>query len=83
MATPSASMLSDPPLGSPVSIERHYAPSEVSQIWQLDVATVPRLFRDEPGVLVLQSSIKKGIREYKTIRIPKSVLERVHQRLQR
>lgn len=63
--------------------ERHFAPAEIAELWKLDVETVRRLFQDEPGVMVLQAPAKKGKRPYKTIRIPISVLERVHRRLQR
>jgi hypothetical protein len=63
--------------------ERHYAPSEVAGFWHVDVEMIRRIFRDEPGVMVLQIPMKKGKRPYKTIRIPQSVLERVHKRLQR
>jgi hypothetical protein len=68
---------------TPLPVERHYAPSEVAELWQFNVETIRRLFQDEPGVLVLQAAVKKGRRPYKTIRIPQSVLERVHKRLQR
>jgi hypothetical protein len=67
----------------PIPVERHYAPSVVAALWQLDVETIRRLFQDEPGVVILQAPAKKGRRSYKTIRIPQSVLERVHKRLQR
>jgi len=67
----------------PAPVERHYAPSEVGELWQFNVETIRRLFQDEPGVMVLQSPVKKGKRPYTTIRIPQSVLERVHKRLQR
>jgi hypothetical protein len=67
----------------PIPIERHFAPAEVAELWQLDVETIRRLFQAEPGVVVLQAPVKKGRRPYKTIRIPQSVLERVHKRLQR
>jgi hypothetical protein len=59
------------------------APAEVAVLWQFDVETIRKLFQDEPGVVALQSPIKKGRRPYKTIRIPQSVLDRVHKRLQR
>jgi len=68
---------------APASAERHYAPSEVAALWHLSVEMIRRMFRDEPGVVVLQGPIKKGKRPYKTIRIPQSVLTRVHVRLQR
>jgi hypothetical protein len=69
-------------MGSPRPAERHYSPSEVAELWHLNVETIRRHFQDEPGVLVFQSPAKKGRRGYKTIRIPESVLDRVHKRLQ-
>jgi hypothetical protein len=68
---------------APAPAERHYASSEVAVLWNLNVETIRRIFQDEPGVVVLQGPIKRGKRPYKTIRIPQSVLERVHKRLQR
>jgi hypothetical protein len=68
---------------APGPAERHYTPSEVAELWQFNVETIRQLFQDEPGVVVLQAPVKKGRRPYKTIRIPQSVLERVHKRLQR
>jgi hypothetical protein len=76
-------MLTEPSVESSISVKRHYSPAEVADLWQLNVETIRRLFQDEPGVVVLQSPAKKSRRPYKTIRIPQSVLERVHQRLQR
>jgi hypothetical protein len=67
----------------PAAVERHFTPLEVAKIWNVNVETIRRIFQDEPGVLVFQGPIKKGKRPYKTIRIPQSVLERVHKRLQR
>jgi hypothetical protein len=68
---------------TPTPDERHYSPSEVAELWQFNVETIRQLFQDERGVVVLQAPVKKGKRTYKTIRIPHSVLERVHKRLQR
>ena len=67
----------------PLPIERHYSPAEIAKLWKFNVETIRRMFLDEPGVVVLQSAVKKGRRSYKTIRVPESVLERVHRRLQR
>jgi len=67
----------------PAAAERHYAALEVAGLWSLNVETVRRIFQDEPGVVILQSAVKRGKRPYKTIRIPHTVLERVHRRLQR
>jgi hypothetical protein len=68
---------------APAPAERHYASFEVAALWNLNVETIRRMFQDEPGVIVLQGPFKKGKRPYKTIRIPHSVLERVHKRLRR
>jgi hypothetical protein len=70
-------------LEAPSAAERHYSAGEIAELWSLDVETIRRLFENEPGVVVLQSPIQKGKRPYKTIRIPLSVLDRVHKRLQR
>ena len=54
--------------------ERHYSVTEVAKLWALSRDSVRRLFRREPGVLVMGD-------RYVTLRIPESVLERVHRRL--
>ena len=66
----------------PIPIERHFTAGEVAEIWQFDVETIRRLFENEPGVMVLQAPPKKNRRQYRTIRIPQTVLDRVHKRLQ-
>jgi hypothetical protein len=63
---------------------RHYAVSEIAELWNLSDDTVRSIFENEPGVLVLgdvRSSGRK--RRYVTLRIPQGVAERVHRRLQR
>ena len=62
---------------SPVS-ERHYTAAEVAAMWSLSKDTVRRMFQDEPGVLVLGGRSSSRKRRYVTLRIPLSVLERVH-----
>lgn len=54
--------------------ERHYSVSEVANLWALSRDSVRRLFRREPGVLAMGD-------KYVTLRIPESVLKRVHRRL--
>lgn len=62
--------------------ERHYSPAEIAELWNLSTEEVRRIFRDEPGVLVIGSSKPRyGRRRYMTLRIPEDVLERVHRRL--
>jgi hypothetical protein len=47
-------------------------------MWNVSVETVRRLFQNEPGVLVLGGHASGRKRRYTTLRIPQSVLERVH-----
>ena len=54
--------------------ERHYSIPEVAGLWNLSRDSVRRIFRREPGVLVIGD-------RYVTLRIPESVLQRVHRRL--
>lgn len=82
-AMPSELIQPEPVPGLLLAEERHFSPSEVAENWGLSVEMIRRLFQVEPGVLVFQGPARKGKRPYKTIRIPRSVLDRVHARLQR
>ena len=64
-----------------VHIERHYAVTEIAEMWNLSADKVRELFEDEPGVLVIGERSPRHKRRYITLRIPQSVLERVHRRL--
>ncbi len=54
--------------------ERHFSVTDVAKLWSLSRDSVRRIFRQEPGVMVIGE-------RYVTLRIPESVLERVHRRL--
>lgn len=58
--------------------ERHYTVAEVAAMWNLSNDAVRRLFQNEPGVLIFANRIRGSKRRYTTLRIPLSVLERVH-----
>jgi hypothetical protein len=62
--------------------EKHYSVPEIAEMWGLSRAAVRRIFQNEPGVLTLgEPRPKFGRRRGKvTLRIPQSVLERVHRR---
>ena len=64
-----------------VQIERHYAVTEIAEMWNLSPDKVRELFEDEPGVLVIGDRNPRHPRRYVTLRIPHSVLQRVHRRL--
>jgi hypothetical protein len=63
--------------------ERHYSVAEIAEMWNLSPSAVRKLFQEEPGVLALgEPRPRFGRRRGKvTLRIPQSVLERVHRRL--
>jgi transcriptional regulator GlxA family with amidase domain len=61
--------------------ERHYSLDELATLWNLSADTVRRLFEREPGVLVIERARSRNARRYRTLRIPESVVERVHRRL--
>jgi hypothetical protein len=50
-------------------------------MWNLSPDKVRDLFEHEQGVLVIGESNSRRKRRYLTLRIPQSVLERVHHRL--
>jgi len=64
-----------------VHIERHYAVTEIAEMWNLSVDKVRDIFENEPGVLLLGERSPRHKRRYVTLRIPQTVLERVHCRL--
>jgi hypothetical protein len=63
----------------PDPLERHFSPEVLAQIWGFDTSTIRRMFQDEPGVLkVGKSGRRDGKRDYITLRIPESVVQRVY-----
>lgn len=61
--------------------EKHYTPQQLAEAWCLSLKAIRTLFRDEPGVLVLERPETRHKRGYATLRIPASVADRVHLRL--
>jgi hypothetical protein len=62
--------------------EHHYSVNEVAVLWTLSTDAIRKLFQDEPGVLVLGGdSRSRHKRRYTTLRIPESVVARVHKRM--
>ena len=64
-----------------VPAERHYAVIEVAEMWHLSPDKVREIFEHERGVLVLGDRNPRHKRRYLTLRIPHTVLLRVHNRL--
>jgi hypothetical protein len=61
--------------------EKHWTPIEVAQQWGVSSDLIRSLFRDEPGVLKIDRPGTRAKRAYATLRIPDSVLVRVHTRM--
>jgi hypothetical protein len=61
--------------------EHHYTVAEIGEVWNLSTDVVRTIFEREPGVLVIGDDSPKEKRRYTTLRIPRSVAERVHRRL--
>jgi hypothetical protein len=62
------------------ALERHYSVTEVAKMWALSEKTVRRMFGDEDGVLNWGAPETRRKRGYRTLRIPESVLHRVHRK---
>jgi hypothetical protein len=63
------------------SFEQHYSPAELATLWALSPNFIRRVFQDEEGVIVIDRKEKLHKRGYKTLRIPRSVALRVHNKL--
>ena len=70
------------PATSATFTERHYSVAEIAVLWSLSTDAVRSLFAREHGVMVLGGDASTPTkRRYRTLRIPESVVQRVHQRL--
>ena len=63
------------------SQERHFTVSEIAKMWGLSRDTVTRLFAHEIGVFKLKRPETVYKRKHTTLRIPESVVIRVHSRM--
>jgi transcriptional regulator GlxA family with amidase domain len=64
------------------AFERHFTVDELAELWGLSRDSIIRIFEKEPGVLVVQTPKgNRGRRGYRTLRIPESVMCRVHRRI--
>jgi hypothetical protein len=67
--------------GAATALERRYRPDEVAEMWGLSVKVIRQIFAAEPGVLKVDRHETRNKRGYCTMRIPESVVVRVHKRL--
>lgn len=61
--------------------QHHYTADQIAKMWSLSTDTVRRLFQGEDGVLKIVRPGNRYKRTYVTLRIPESVLNRVHRRI--
>jgi len=66
-----------------VAFDRHYCVSELAKVWGLSERTIRRIFHNEPGVFKWESRETRFKRGYTTLRIPESVVLRVHRGLRK
>ena len=84
MATFQASADSAPALSANAetpALERHFSVQQIAEMWNLCENSVRALFKNEPGVVQIERPRSRWKRGYSTLRIPQSVLERVHRRM--
>ena len=60
------------------AFEDHYTVQQIAERWHLSETSVRKLFRDEPGVIRIDSPERRFKRGYCTLRVPATVAERVH-----
>ena len=58
------------------NVSHFYTPREVAEILKVSTDTVLRKFTTMPGVIDLGSPEDRSKRQYRTLRIPREVLER-------
>ena len=75
----SALLQPEPP--SDVALERHYTIVEIAKRFNLSYASTQHLFENEPGVLKIVREGSATKRRYTIIRVPESVVIRVHRRM--
>lgn len=64
-----------------IPVEKHYSVSELATIWKLSENTIRRMFEGEPGVIRWGAAESRFRRRYTTLRIPETVVLRVHRQL--
>jgi hypothetical protein len=64
-----------------LALEPHFSPAELAETWGLSPDFIRDRFRDEPGVLKIDRPEKMHKRKYVTLRIPRSIAQKVHQDL--
>jgi len=72
----------EPVSGDP-ALKKHYSVGEVAKLWGLSGNTIRRIYMKEPGVIEWGTAESRFSRGYRTLRIPESVMLRVHRRMRK
>jgi hypothetical protein len=62
------------------TLERHFTPDELAEIWHVSPTTVRSWCEEEGGCLVIDRPEGMHKRGYKTVRIPESTAVRIYER---
>ena len=62
----------------PITIDRHFSPQFLAELWGLSGPTVVRWFQDLDGVLKVSKPSKNGKRGRVELRVPFSLARRVY-----
>ena len=65
-----------------LAIEKHYSPDWIAERWDLGIEKIREIFKDEAGVIHVGRGESRFKRGYFSMKIPESVIIRVHARLQ-
>jgi hypothetical protein len=71
-------VIQQPGQPNPLAFERHYTAQEIAEIWHVHANTIRRIFRGQPGVIEIGSDETRYGRRYKIMRIPESVVLKLH-----
>jgi hypothetical protein len=74
-----AGMLSNAPQG--IAFEKHYFVKDIAELWGFSNDVVRRIFENEPGVIRVGRPEGLHRRKYFSIRVPESVMRRVHRKI--
>jgi len=64
-----------------IAIEKHYTIAEIAQLWGLSWSSVRRILENETGIVIWGHPGNNKRKRYQTIRVPASVLTRIHSRV--
>jgi hypothetical protein len=63
------------------AFEPHLTAQQIAKMWNLSPDAIRRIFRNESGVVQIKKERSGSKRRNISLRIPQSVVERVHRRL--